>query len=578
MRAPTLNYGNPINRAHPLMRGLVSRWKVLPKNGGGIYFRDIAHRNHALLTNGPLWRGSLGRQGSFGNVLFDGSNDYSTCGSATPANLQIASDISFCAWVYRTATIDAMGIAVCASGYAFGASCGWAFMGYTGEAIAVCAGSAGGPTLGPTIPVNTWCFVAASVNYAAGTIDYRVNDTATQTTGSSFSAPSYASKVVSIGSFNNTNGCLTGRLDDVMVFNGFKTPSELQRLYHATKQQYDPTLNYVRRRSRKAAAGGTAFDRSLSESLAGSDAYARLSDGKRSYSESAGAQNPYARTSVANRSNSDSMGLSDAYSRTGTWKRSESDNLAASDSFARGVVWGRPNSDSLGFTDAYQRLAAHLRSHSDNLAASNPFQRVSDAKRAESDNLGTSDAFARLVAALRAFSDSVGTSDAYQRLAAHKRSESDNLGGTDAFARVSDAKRAYADNLGLQDLATLAKIGAGVLTLAVAELLGFSNPFQRLSDANRTHSDTIGVAESVARTFTAIRAMQDVVGLADAYARTSTALRSLEDVVAMAESYQRIADANRVFTDLLGMIDDPDLRKIGVAVALLMLRRRHAAR
>ncbi len=58
MPVPILNTSNPVNRGHPLARGLVHWWKPLPHNWGGNVLYDIVGGNHAT-KNGTvtLWNG-----------------------------------------------------------------------------------------------------------------------------------------------------------------------------------------------------------------------------------------------------------------------------------------------------------------------------------------------------------------------------------------------------------------------------------------------------------------------------------------------------------------------------------------
>jgi len=63
----------PLDRSHPLNRGLVSRWLPFgPWQGGGT-LRDLCRKNNGTLTNGPTW--GPGPNG-FGAVSLDGTNDY----------------------------------------------------------------------------------------------------------------------------------------------------------------------------------------------------------------------------------------------------------------------------------------------------------------------------------------------------------------------------------------------------------------------------------------------------------------------------------------------------------------------
>jgi hypothetical protein len=65
-----INLAQPINRQHPLARGLASFW--LPVRMGRLYVDDLAGRVVSTLTNGPTWGAG---QNGFGAVNFDGTDD-----------------------------------------------------------------------------------------------------------------------------------------------------------------------------------------------------------------------------------------------------------------------------------------------------------------------------------------------------------------------------------------------------------------------------------------------------------------------------------------------------------------------
>lgn len=82
--------GARLNMSHPLTKGLVGCWLL---NEQGIRAMDLSpYANHGLLTNfGPPIRRA------FNGLLFDGSNDYITCG--TGASLRITDAITLEIWV-----------------------------------------------------------------------------------------------------------------------------------------------------------------------------------------------------------------------------------------------------------------------------------------------------------------------------------------------------------------------------------------------------------------------------------------------------------------------------------------------
>lgn len=78
MQLAGVQTGPSINRSHPLARGLVGCWKVMPQRRGGVTWRDLCGRNNGTLTNASTptaWSGDTYR-GGFGSIAFDGSDDY----------------------------------------------------------------------------------------------------------------------------------------------------------------------------------------------------------------------------------------------------------------------------------------------------------------------------------------------------------------------------------------------------------------------------------------------------------------------------------------------------------------------
>ena len=97
----SLYYGQIVNRASPLNRGLVSWWLNLPQRGKGNTFFDIAGRNHGTLTNGPTWQGPLGRPGGMGSLSFaTASSQYVSIPQSNSLNL--GTSFLFSCWIYPT--------------------------------------------------------------------------------------------------------------------------------------------------------------------------------------------------------------------------------------------------------------------------------------------------------------------------------------------------------------------------------------------------------------------------------------------------------------------------------------------
>ncbi len=102
----------PINWAHPLNRGLVSEWAVIPNSGwcGGLTFRDLVrggkNPNDGTLTNGPTWSGQS-PAGGYGSLSFTAAN---TAYSKSAANSGSVSSISLSVW-FKCSTATEMSLA-----------------------------------------------------------------------------------------------------------------------------------------------------------------------------------------------------------------------------------------------------------------------------------------------------------------------------------------------------------------------------------------------------------------------------------------------------------------------------------
>lgn len=66
----------PLDWSHPLNRGLVGEWSVIPNDGwrGGVTFRDLVRGgkcpHDGTLTNRPTWQGPRGTPGGYGSLGF----------------------------------------------------------------------------------------------------------------------------------------------------------------------------------------------------------------------------------------------------------------------------------------------------------------------------------------------------------------------------------------------------------------------------------------------------------------------------------------------------------------------------
>jgi len=100
---PPVNLYDPVNRSHPLNAGRVAWWLIVPGLDGGKTWYDLMGLYHGALTNmdsASGWRKSS-RQGAFGDMQFDGSNDVVTVTNRAP--LQLSGNLSIAVTLTPTA-------------------------------------------------------------------------------------------------------------------------------------------------------------------------------------------------------------------------------------------------------------------------------------------------------------------------------------------------------------------------------------------------------------------------------------------------------------------------------------------
>lgn len=112
LTAGGIYYGDPVERAHPLNKGLVGWYANLPWYNSGPRLIDIAGRNHGTLTGGPTW--VPGRNG-FGALNFDGSDDYVSIPRSD--SLKPTTGLHFSGWVRPTAFSGSKAFLFAGQGY-----------------------------------------------------------------------------------------------------------------------------------------------------------------------------------------------------------------------------------------------------------------------------------------------------------------------------------------------------------------------------------------------------------------------------------------------------------------------------
>ena len=179
------------------------------------------YHNNGTLVNGPLWT----TQGKFGNAIqFDGIDDRVSVDDAV--SLDVTTGLTIEAWVYPTKLNNWSTIVMkeLPSSFAY-VLYGWWF-----GADAAAGTNSGGERVtsgGGMLPLNTWTHVAMTYNGAQQILYFNGQAVASNDyTG----ALTTTSLPLSIGGNNQeSNEVFTGSIDEVRVYNGALSQTDIQR-------------------------------------------------------------------------------------------------------------------------------------------------------------------------------------------------------------------------------------------------------------------------------------------------------------------------------------------------------------
>jgi len=260
-----INMVSPVNWAHPLNRGLVGWWLVMPGISSGSRFTDLTNPgnsgNHGALfgMSNTNWLGSS-RSGSYGELDFDGNDQWVVIGNPPSLRLE-SSPFTINVWALDTAG----GRAIFTRGVSRGSNVDRSVDLFDNGTIVLFLGSkdssvifdvrATRPTLNePHMLTGTW---DGTTNTDGAKLYF---DGVLVDSDTSSGATLNADMDWNLGGFRDDGAFeWLGRGDDWSIRNRAWSASEVAQYYNLSRQGYPGLLNRIRTPRFVAAAAGAGI-------------------------------------------------------------------------------------------------------------------------------------------------------------------------------------------------------------------------------------------------------------------------------------------------------------------------------
>ena len=233
----------PVNWAWPAHRNLQSWFLAHPSGGTGwgtTRWRDMVGKNHGTLTNiawPPTstsgWSTARGRSWAAGSLRLDGTNDKVLC-SSYPLT---GAPMGVCGWVNLPS--GPVGTVYCS--HDSGVNNGWRVSDVSANNLRFTLGGVAAYDFTTLLPLSGWNFYAVTWNGSNVTAWLKTSGVGLKSQTLSASSMSGTPNVFSIA--NNGSGTpLIGWVDDVRVFKGSLTYSQVRAIYSDAISGYPDSL------------------------------------------------------------------------------------------------------------------------------------------------------------------------------------------------------------------------------------------------------------------------------------------------------------------------------------------------
>jgi hypothetical protein len=259
-----VNHANPINRASPLNRGLVSRHLCLPNRMSGDTWRDLTANRPCVLADGVFfdgpprlgsgWQNVSGytnfpsfRPGGWGSLNYRQDTARSSAITSDTAFVPFGSRSLFL-WIYPTkgdGSIQGLVITLENLDTSARSIIHSRLDPSSGQKYSVIDSSNTLKLSVSNIPDNQWSHVGFSWDAGTSLLRMYVNGRLDATHTSTTLATSATINYVRYGWRASTAAMFCGGMDDICIFNRFMDAEEYSAFYHDSRSGHPNTLNWL---------------------------------------------------------------------------------------------------------------------------------------------------------------------------------------------------------------------------------------------------------------------------------------------------------------------------------------------
>lgn len=284
----------------------------------------------------------------------------------------------------------------------------------------------------------------------------------------------------------------------------------------------------------QTTSSGTAYQRSVSDSVGITDTISRVIGRYKTISDSVGITDTVSNARSLYKTIADAVGVTDTVVRSAGIYKTLSDTVGITDTLSTALIIYASILDTVGITDTLTTSILRavtlqntvgvtdtlstvrniVKTIADDIGITDTLTTARDIVISFADNVGITDTVARIIKLIVSLADSVGITDTIANTRALSRTKSESVGITDTLSTARDIVKSISDSVGITDALTTARD----IFISIAESVGITDVIDAVKGAAAkyaTITDTVGITDTVSTVRELKVAFADALGVTD---------------------------------------------------------------